>query len=216
MSTQQAVKTPADALRWRYATKKFLADKRIPADVWAQIQDAMVLTPSSYGLQPWKFVVVTDPAIKEKLVPVCFDQRQPAECSHFIVICRLEKMTIEHIEDYINDTAKKRGAAPESLEPFKTILLNFRTRMSEVQMDEWMAKQCYIALGNLLTSAAFLGVDNCPMEGFDKAKMDEALSLVTKGCRSVVCCALGYRDPEDRYNKLAKVRFDPERLFIKI
>jgi nitroreductase len=216
MSTQNPVKSPVDALRWRYATKKFAADKKIPDDVWTQLQEALLLSPSSYGLQPWKFVVVTDQEAKDKLSGVCFGQTQPVECSHFIVICRLEKLSPEHIESYIEDVGKKRNAPPESMEGFKNLLLNFRSNMSELQLDEWMAKQCYIALGNLMTSAAYLGVDNCPMEGFDKAKMDEALHLVDKGCRSVVCCALGYRNAEDNYSKMPKVRFDPDRVFINI
>src|SRR5437762_12651713 len=101
MSTQPAVKGPVEALRWRYALKRFDTSKKIPDHVWQQIQDAMLLTPSSYGLQPWKFVVVTDQAVKEKLVAACMGQTQPLECSHFVVISRLEKMTPEHVEAYI-------------------------------------------------------------------------------------------------------------------
>jgi nitroreductase len=216
MVMQQTMKTPVDALRWRYATKKFDSNKKISADTWKQIQDAMLLTPSSYGLQPWKFVVVTDQSVKEKLVPVAMGQRQPADCSHFIVICRLDQLSEQHVNDYVNDMAAKRGAPPESLQGFRDLLQNFRGGMPEEKLADWMSRQCYIALGNLMTSAALLGVDNGPMEGFDKEKMDEALDLPAKGARSVVCCALGYRDADDKYSQMAKVRFDASRVFINV
>lgn len=216
MNTQSAVTSPIDALRWRYATKKFDPNKKISADVWEQIEEAVRLTPSSFGLQPWKFVVVTDPATKERVVPAAMNQSQPRDCSHFIVISRLATLTVDHVDDYLKLMSLTRDVSMDSLSTVRNTLNGFVSGLSEERAAEWMSRQCYIALGNLMTTAAQFGVDNCPMEGFDREAMDNVLDLPAKGCRSVVCCALGYRHEEDKYGKLAKVRFDSSRVFIHI
>jgi nitroreductase len=216
MSTQSPVKSPVEALRWRYATKKFDPSKKITADVWAEIQEAVRLSASSFGLQPWKFVVVSDQATKERIKPAVMNQAQTSECSHFVVVCRLDKIDNAHVEDYLQDMAQTRGVTSESLESLRKMLNGFVGGLEADRAADWMARQCYIALGTLLLSASQHGVDNCPMEGFDRDALDKALDLPSKGCRSVVCCALGYRHPDDKYGKLAKVRFDPSRVFINI
>lgn len=217
MSPEQAVLlNPVDALLWRYATKQFDPGRKIPAHIWSQIEKSLILTPSSFGLQPWKFVVVTDLAVREKLVSVSWNQRQPADCSHLVVISRIERMDEQRVDEHLSLTAKERCIPVESLAPFKKMVMAFVDNMSEEFLAEWMAKQCYIALGNLMTTAAQLGVDNCPMEGFDKGEYDKILGLPEKGCRSVVLCALGYRDENDKYGKVAKVRFAQSDLIVNI
>ncbi|MBK9145045.1 MAG: NAD(P)H-dependent oxidoreductase [Candidatus Melainabacteria bacterium] len=205
-----------DKLEWRYATKKFDPNRKIEDRTWEAIQKALVLTPSSYGLQPWKFVVVTDTDTKSKLVEASFNQNQPAECSHLVVICRLDSMDREHVEKYASHILATRGITADSIATYKSMMLGFVDRTSKEDLETWMAKQCYIALGNLIAVASGLGVDNCPMEGFDRKRYDEILELEKRGCRSVVLCALGYRAEDDHYAQLAKVRFDDSDVIIRV
>lgn len=213
---QQTLKSPVEALQWRYATKRFDASHKIPAEIWTQIRDALILSPSSYGIQPWKFVVVTDQKKKEELVAACYGQGQSADCSHFVVISRLDKLTPQYVDDHLARTRELRGVSEESQKGLRDILMNFVANMSEDRAENWMARQCYIALGTLMTAAALLKVDNCPMEGFEGDKVDAILDLPAKGCRSVVCCALGYRSPDDKYATMKKVRFEPSDVVIEI
>lgn len=203
-------------LNWRYATKKFDPAKKISPDVWNQIEDALRLSPSSYGLQPYKFVVVTDSKVKEELVAHSWDQRQVADCSHLVVFSRLASLTAEHVHHYLKHIERDRNVTPESLKQYAGMMLGFVERTPEAQRNEWMTRQAYIALGNLMTSASALHVDNCPMEGFIAAEYDKLLGLEAKGLRSVVLCALGYRAEDDKYAKLPKVRFPADELFIRI
>lgn len=208
--------TPSQALSWRYATKKFDPSRKIPAQTWNEIENSLLLTPSSYGLQPWKFVVVTDQATKEKLVPASWNQKQPAECSHLVVICRIDEMSEAHVDRYLKHMANVRESEESATAPLRKILVDFISARQKHELEEWMSRQCYIALGNLVSTAAMLGVDNCPMEGFIREEYDTILNLPEKGCRSVVMCALGYRHDEDKYGKINKVRFNKSDMFIHI
>jgi nitroreductase len=175
-----------------------------------------VLSPSSYGLQPYKFVVITNQKIKESLIPHTWSQLQPAQCSHLVVFARLATLTPEYIDQYLDRIVEVRQVPKESLKEYANMMLGFLKSTSETEVAEWMAKQCYIALGNLMTTASTLKVDNCPMEGFVPAEYDKILELDKKGLRSVVVCALGYRQADDRYAQVAKVRQPAEDLFIHI
>lgn len=205
-----------DGLKWRYATKKFDASRKIDDATWKKIEEALALTPSSFGLQPWKFVVITDQKIKEKLPALSWNQNQPAECSHYVVLCRLEEMTVEYVKQFTEHMARIRNIPLESLAGYTGIMIDFVSARSQEQLAEWMARQCYIALGNLMTAASMYGVDNCPMEGIDQAAYDKLLGLPEKGCRTLMTCALGYRAADDRHAQLPKVRFPKSDLFIHI
>ena len=205
-----------DHLKWRYATKIFDPAKKIPADVWAALEEALVLTPSSFGLQPWKFFVVTDPAVKEKLVAASMGQGQPRECSHHVVFAIKKNTGSVDVEKYIQRIVEVRGGAAETLGGFKKVMLNFLSRPADkFNVDEWAALQVYIALGNFMTSAALLGVDTCPMEGIDPAKYDEILGLARKGYHTFVACAAGYRSAGDKYASIPKVREKMPSVFLK-
>ena len=193
-------------LKWRYATKKFDNSRKIDQETWIKLEESLVLTPSSYGLQPWKFVVVTDQGVKGQLAEKSFAQPQPLDCSHLVVISRLTTMDNDYVEKYLQSIADTRSTTVESLGAYKGMLTGFVEKTSQADLQHWMARQCYIALGNLLTAAAVLRVDACPMEGFDKKGYDEVLSLPDKGLASVVLCALGYRDSSDKYASHQKVR----------
>ena len=201
------------ALRWRYATKKFDPAKKIDASTWAGLEETLILTPTSYGMQPVKFLVLNDPALRAQLVPVSWGQTQPADCSHFVVMAARAQNTEADVTHYIARMAEVRGMAAEALDGFKNVLLGDVVHGPRGNVAlEWATRQAYIALGNFMTSAALLGVDTCPMEGFEPAKYDEILGLPAQGFRAVVACPAGYRAADDKYAALPKVRFPANEL----
>jgi nitroreductase len=201
------------ALRWRYATKKFDPAKKIDASTWAVLEETLILTPTSYGMQPVKFLVLNDPALRAQLVPVSWGQTQPADCSHFVVMAARAQNTEADVTHFIARMAEVRGMAAEALDGFKNVLLGDVVHGPRGNVAlEWATRQAYIALGNFMTAAALLGVDTCPMEGFEPAKYDEILGLPAQGFRAVVACAAGYRAADDKYAALPKVRFPANEL----
>lgn len=197
-----------EQLRWRYAVKKFDPARTIPVDTWAALEQALVLTASSYGLQPWKFFVVTDPAVKAELPAHSWSQRQPQDCSHMVVLAIRANLSETDIDRYLTRVSEVRGQTVESLGQFKQLMVGSLTPPFDV--NEWAARQVYIALGQFMACAAVLGVDTCPMEGIDPAKYDEVLRIGAQGYRTVVGCAAGYRAADDRAAQLPKVRFKIE------
>jgi nitroreductase len=203
-----------ESLKWRYACKKFDSTRKLDGETWAKLEEAMVLSASSFGLQPWKFVVVTDQAIKDQLPSQSWGQGQPAECSHLVVISRPLELKEADVDHYLKRIAEVRGTTVESLSAYAGMMKGFVNGPAD--KANWMSAQCYIALGTLLTAAAALGVDACPMEGFDKAAYDRILGLTERGLASVVVCPLGYRAADDKYASTPKVRFPASELIIKI
>lgn len=204
-------------LNWRYATKAFDKDRKISASDWAALEETLVLTPSSYGTQPYKFLVISDPAVRERLVPVSWGQRQVADSSHYVVFAARCANTEKDVDTYMARIAEVRGGTVESQAGFKKMLMadivnGPRGRIAQ----EWATRQAYIALGNLMTAAALLGIDTCPMEGFEPAKYDEILDLPAQGLAAAVGCAVGYRAPDDKYATLPKVRFPASELIVHV
>ncbi|KEF42775.1 MAG: nitroreductase [Cyanobium sp. CACIAM 14] len=208
--------TPADlagALRWRYATKRFDAGRRIPAPIWAALEDALVQSPSSYGLQPWKFLLIEDPKLRAALRPHSWDQPQITDCSHLVVFLARTAIGPEDLDRLIQATAEARGLTAEQLEPYRSLMQkDLIDGPRSGAIDRWASNQVYIALGTFLTAAALMAVDACPIEGFSPADYDRILHLEGGPYRSCVVCAAGYRHHEDRYASLAKVRYAPESL----
>ena len=199
-----------EALQWRYATKVFDATKKIPNDVWETLKRALVLTPSSYGLQPYKFLVIENPAKRAELLPHSWGQKQVVDASHYIVFTAQMKVTEADVDKLINHTSHARQIPPNALDSYRGMMLgDLVTGPRSKIAHEWATRQTYIALGNLMTCAALLGVDACPMEGFVPTEYDRILGLNGSGYASVVCCALGYRSANDKYAALAKVRYEP-------
>jgi nitroreductase len=208
-TTPISAKSLTDALHWRYATKKFDATRTIPEATWAALEEALVLSPSSFGLQPWKFVVVRDRPTREKLSAAAHGQPQPLDCSHFVVFAGRKGLGAPDVDHYIARVSQVRGVPVESLKGYGDIMKHSAEHAREAgYLDSWMARQVYIALGNFMTSAALLGVDACPMEGIEPAKFDEILGLPSKGFGALCACAAGYRSPEDKYALAPKVRFE--------
>lgn len=200
--------TLVTALRWRYATKKFDPSRLIPADAWSALEEALVLTPSSFGLQPWKFFVVNDPALRARLVPASWNQTQPVDASHFVVFARRDSLPESEIDRYVARVAEVTGTPAASLEGLRSMMAGFRGKACrEGWLNAWADRQVYIALGTFMTGAAALGIDTCPMEGLDPGQYDEILGLTGSGFSTVVACAAGYRAADDPYAARPKVRY---------
>lgn len=214
--TSVAPETVLAQLGWRYATKKFDPARKIAPELWAHLERAATLAPSSYGLQPWKFVVITDPEVRKQLHPVSWNQPQVLDASHLVVFAAKNPPTTGDVEEYVRHTAAVRGTTPEALDGFRQMMVGSLSRMDAAAAHRWAARQCYIALGVFLSAAALVGVDACPMEGFQTDKYDEILGLKAKGLGSVVMAAAGYRSPEDANAAAAKVRFPVDDVVIRV
>jgi nitroreductase len=201
-------------LKWRYAVKKFDPSKEIPAETWAILEQSLVLAPSSTGLQPWKFAVVSDPELKKKLQPAAYNQPQIVDCSHLVVICAKAPPTTADADRHVARTAEVRGVEISTLDAFRKMVVG-PTQKPEDEATSWAARQAYIALGMFLTTAAMIGVDACPMEGFDPPKFDEILGLKAHGVKSFALAAAGYRSADDKYGSLPKVRLPIEEVIVR-
>lgn len=196
------------ALNWRYATKQFDAQKKISATTWSTLEQTLVLSPSSYGLQPWKFLVIDDPGLRNQLKAVSWNQPQVVDASHFVVFAARTSVSVADVERFIAVTAQTRGIPASALDAYKGMMLGDVVNGPRSKWaKEWATRQCYIALGNLMTSAALLGIDTCPMEGFDPAAYDRILGLTEQGLAAAVALPLGYRATGDKYATMAKIRY---------
>jgi len=203
-------------LRWRYAVKKFDPNRKIDPTTWAALEDSMVLAPSSYGLQPWKFFVVENPETRRKLLPHSWGQAQIVDASHLVVFAVKENMNPADAERLIQRTSEVRGVPAAALEGFKGMVSGSLSRSTPQDTDIWMSRQVFIALGQFLATCAMIGVDACPMEGFVPAKYDEILGLPAKGYASRVAATVGYRHADDKTATQAKVRFPKEHVIERV
>jgi nitroreductase len=196
-------------LQWRYATKKFDAKRKISPQDWATLEAALVLSPSSCGLQPWKFIVVTDPGTRQKLVPVSHEQSKVAEASHLVVFAVKTEFGEKEVDAHVARVAEVRGVSIESLAPMRGMMLGVVRGMDETKRRDWESRQLYLALGALLTAAVL-------MEGIVPAAYDALLGLAARKLTTVVACALGYRASTDAYAGLPKVRFRKEDVILHV
>jgi nitroreductase len=203
-------------LNWRYATKQFDPTRKIDPMLWATLEDSLVLTPSSFGLQPWKFIVVRDAKLRESLVAASWGQRQVAEASHLVVFATPQQFTERDIDRFLDRTCEIRGVPATALAGYRGMMVGSLMGRDEAARQVWAANQVYIALGNFLTSAAVLGIDACPLEGIDPAKYDELLGLPARGLLTVVAAAAGYRLPADKYASARKVRYAKNELVLEL
>lgn len=211
--------TPDDVLaplRWRYATKQFDPARRIDPNAWAALEQAAVLAPSSFGLQPWNFVVVTDPAVRTQLHPASWNQPQVLDASHLVVFAAKNPPTAADVTRHVANAERVRNQPPGSLDALRDRILGTLAKLSPADAHAWAARQCYIALGFFLSAAARLGIDACPMEGFQPDKYDDILGLTAKGLKSVVIATAGYRNVNDKYAGAAKVRFPVDEVVIRV
>ncbi|RYZ76353.1 MAG: NAD(P)H-dependent oxidoreductase [Proteobacteria bacterium] len=195
------------ALLWRYATNKFDPVRKIDDHTWSTLEQALLLSPSSYGLQPWKFIIVKNPELRTALKAASWNQAQITDASHLVVFAAKEHMDELYIRRYIEKMAVIRSTTVESFAKYEAVILrDFKSRSPE-NVKSWAARQCYIALGQVLTAAAMLGVDACPIEGIVATQYDDLLGLTGTGYYTCFVAAFGFRDAEDTFAKVAKVRF---------
>ena len=206
-----------DQLRWRYAVKQFDLTRKIPVETWSALEEALVLTPSSFGLQPWTFVIVTDPEIRAQLRAESRNQSQITDSSHFVVFAVRTSLDEAYIDRHLNRIAEVRGTPRDSLAEQRERLVNLLvTGPRSKTIREWATRQAYIALGSFLSVAALLDVDTCPMEGINLGTADRLLGLPARGLTAVVAAAAGYRSSDDKNARLAKVRFAADDVILHV
>ncbi len=197
-------------LNWRYATKAMNGDA-VSEEKLNAILDATNMASSSYGLQPYTILVVSNEAVKMQLQAAAYEQSQVGTCAYVLVYCVPVKLTADDAKTFIENVASTRNIPLEALAGYQGMITGSINGMTEEQHQIWAAKQAYIALGTTMIAAAEQQVDACPMEGFDKAKFDEILGLTAKGLTSVVILPIGYRSSEDataNYKKVRKAKAD--------
>lgn len=185
-----------DALHWRYAVKIFDKEKKISDADLSTILESGRLAPSSMGIEPWNFIVVENPDIRAKLRVVGYDQPKITDASHIIVIARRTDVRETIADETIERTAKIQGVDPSTLAQFRQMLDGSMQKKSATELDAWIRAQTYIPLGMMIETAALLGIDTCPMEGFDPKGINEALGLAEKHLTATTMLALGYRDED--------------------
>ena len=204
--------TLLSTLNWRYATKVFDNNKKIPATEWSALEESLRLSPSSFGLQPWRFYVVADQGVRAKLKAVSWNQPQIVDASHLVVLATRNTIDKDYIVSAIKDIADARGISAESLAAYQQMMEGSLLTRSAEELKNWAQKQTYIALGGFMTASALLGIDACPMEGFDPSAYDQQLKLQEDGYSSAVVVTAGYRSVDDKYASLAKVRLSKEQV----
>ncbi len=193
-------------LQWRYATKKFDASKALSVEKINILKEAFNLTATSYGLQPLKMVLIQNKKLQKELVPFTMNQQQVADASHVFVLCVETELTSSFIETYFNTVAAVRNTPKAILQPFELFLKDSFAEKETEEVNLWMEKQAYIALGNLMTVCALEQIDACPIEGFEPEKYDAFLQLKEKNLHAVLVLAVGYRHKDDIFADFKKVR----------
>lgn len=195
-------------LTWRYATKRFDPTRKISRENWHTLEESLRLAPSSFGLQPWRFINVKSPEVRSKLQPNSWNQPQIVEASHLVVIAAKKEVTHEDVENYLSLISSVRGVPTSALKDYGNMMKGFLDNLaSQGACEAWSTRQAYLALGMLLSSAAALKVDTCPLEGINPVAYDEILNLNQTGYSTKVACALGYRSSEDATASYPKVRY---------
>jgi len=192
-----------NAMKWRYSVEVFDATKKVTDTDLQTILDAGRLSPSSFGIEPWKFLVITDPEVRAKIRAAGFGQQKMTDASHLIVICRRTDPEAI-VSESVSRNMKITGKAEADLKPYRDMVSGAFVGKGAAA-DAWVAHQVYIPLGVMIEAASLLGIDTGPMEGFDPAKVDEILGLSSKNLKSTVMLALGYRGA-DKGATVPKVR----------
>lgn len=201
---------------WRYATKKFDASKKVTAEDLATLKEAIRLSASSYGLQPYKVFIIENPELRAQLQPASWGQTQIVDASQVIVFANITNIGDDEINAYFDNMTSTRGISIEAVQGYRDFMKSKINALSAEAKSNWTAKQTYLALGNLLNAAAELKIDVTPMEGFEADKYNEILGLTEKGLNASVVATIGYRHEEDATQHYAKVRKSTEELFINL
>lgn len=205
-----------DDLNWRYATKKFDASKKVSAEDLEILKEAVQLSASSYGLQPYKILVVQDENVKAQFKEAGYNQSQFTEASEIFVFAHQTDFGPELVDSYIAHAERIQGLETGSLEDYANTMKGSLLPLPQEAKAGWTARQTYIAIGNLLSAAAIHKIDACPMEGFDASKFDEILDLKKDKLHAIAVVAVGYRSEDDKYQHCKKVRRPQDELFTTI
>ena len=212
------------ALNWRYATKKFDPKRKVSGGDIAILSESLRLAPSSMGIQPWKFLLITDPKVKSQLSAACYGQKQVKDASHVFVICSTKELTGEHLSFYFesvriaNPKKSLSGKAAQAVQlaGYRKMIEGYALSMGKEKASQWCKEQGYIALGFLLSACAHLGIDSCPIEGYDKGKVEALLGLPEIGLQAATVVPIGYRAKDDSHARENKVRFKKEVVILDI
>ena len=202
-----------ESLQWRYATKKFDDTKKISDNDLKILLESMQLTASSYGLQPYHIFVITNPEIRKKLQPVSWGQSQIVDASHLIVLANKTDVDADWIDGYLANVSETRNIPVEALNDYADFMKSKVLILSPEEQSTWASKQNYLVLGNLMSAAAELKIDTCPMEGFEAEAYNEILGLTNKGLNATLVATIGYRSAEDETQHYKKVRQPENELF---
>jgi nitroreductase len=204
------------ALNWRYATKQFDASRKLdPASIHA-LAESLRLSPSSFGLQPWKFFLIETPELRQQLRAHSWNQSQITDASHLFVLAVKKSITPADVREWIEQLCAIQNTTVESLAMLHQMIIGFIGAMDVAQMLAWNTRQVYIALGQLMTSAAVLGIDSCPLEGINPAEYDNLLGLKDSDYSTVVACAVGFRNEDDKYASAPKARKSAEQVLVRL
>jgi nitroreductase len=206
----------SDALRWRYATKKFDPTKTVDEPIVEQLLDAANLSATSYGLQPFKLVLIQNQELQDQLITSSYGQRQVADASHVIVVAARTDVDAEYISQYVDFIESERGLDPGTMDDYKAIMTGAVTGMSADAMSDWTAKQAYIVLGTLMAACATHQIDACPMEGFVAKEYNEILNLDQHNLSAVVVLPIGFRAVDDINQNNKKVRRPLDEMVVKL
>ena len=202
-------------LNKRYATKAFDSSKKISSADMEKLMESIKLSASSFGLQPYRIIVVEDPEIRLELRKAAWNQPQITDASALLIFAANIETNDKTVDDYVSLVAQARNLPLDSLGGFGDMMKGSLSKMNSEQVETWVSKQAYIALGFGLVSSAVMGIDSCPMEGFSGTDFDRILGLDKLGLKSKIILAVGYRSSDDKYQHLSKVRKSTEDLFIK-
>lgn len=208
--------TLIENLNWRYATKKFDATKKIAKKDLELLKEAVRLSASSYGLQPYHIILVENEELRTNIKAAAYNQSQITDASDVLIFANITSVGSKEITDYIENMASIREIPTTNLAGFENMMNTIMTGFSPEEKEIWSAKQTYIALGTLLSAAADLKIDATPMEGFDKKAINKILKLDEKGLSATLIVTLGYRHDADTTQHLRKVRKPKEELFITL
>lgn len=201
-------------LKWRYATKIFETEKKVSKQDLDILKEAIQLTPTSYGLQPFKILIIKDLKIRIKLSTASYDQPQITTASHLFIFCNYTELPKNEIENYIQLTAKTQNISPKNLEGYKQLITNDIKQRNQKELQNWSKNQNYIAMSNLLNACAELKIDACPMEGFDNEAYNEILDLNKLQLNASIIVPIGYRAIHDNSQFREKVRKGFDQIFI--
>ena len=205
-----------DSLKWRYATKR-MNSQVVPSEKIDTLLEAIRLSASGFGLQPYKVFVIDNPELKAQIQPIAYGQPQITESSHVLVFAAWNEITQEKIDAFIQLVAETRNAPLEALTDYKNAIVGSMLNLPKEIQANWADRQVYLAMGTALAAAAELKIDTTPMEGFVPAKIDELLGLQAQGLHSVLLLTVGYRDESADYmTGAAKVRYPMNELVVKL